>query len=136
MTSAKHTPASFFSSIQAALCCEYGVSSPPPPSEGIFCYVPYIPPVDTHSYVNEDSQCRFFFLHQGRAEVLQGCITCQHLHPVEVSWQDNLLMLMLLPQYGGLKPKFFPVLQLFQRTFCLVSLYLFKKNKKENTPIA
>lgn len=100
---------------------------PPPPQKnpqkesGEMCHIPH----DAHSYGNEDSRCRFFFLHQSRAEVVRGCITCQHLHPVEASWQWSLLKLMLtltLP----LKT-FFSMLQGFQSNFYLLSLLRFPK---------
>lgn len=63
----------------------------PQQESGEMCHIPH----DAHSYDNEDPQCRFFFLHQRCAEVVWGCVTCQHLHPVEASWQRSLLMLML-----------------------------------------
>lgn len=89
----------------------------PQKESGEMCHIPH----DAHSYDNEDSQCRFFFLRQCCAEVVWGCVTCQHLHPVEASWQRSPLMLMLTLPLDPL----FSMPQLFQCTFCLVSLSSF-----------
>lgn len=88
----------------------------PQKESGEMCHVPH----DAHSYGNEDSRCRFFFLQQSRAEVVRGCITCQHLHPVEASWQWSLLKLMLM-LILSLKT-FFSTLQLFHNNVYLLSL--------------
>lgn len=78
-------------SSSSLLCTDNTLLSlqPPPPRKkaqkesGEMCHIPH----DAHSYGNEDSCCRFFFWHRSCAEVVQGCITCQHLHPVEPSWE-------------------------------------------------
>lgn len=125
LISSKHTPASFLLHTDNTLLCIQSFRLPP--SEGIFCCVPYIP-VDTHSYGNEDSsQCRFFSFYINAG--LRSSRVASHVNTcIPVRRPGSLLMLIPLPPpYVGLKPNFFSMSQLFQWHFCLVSLFLFKK---------